>query len=89
MKCEICGKETTFSGDWKYLKFCSYKCAHKNVSWDLNRLNSHFCEKCYPYKPKLEDELFDYIKEIYKDETIIHDRNILKPKELDIYIYQN
>lgn len=159
--CPICGKETTFRGDWKYLKFCSYKCAHKNISWDYekygvsrsefyskiandlrektklryniksyNRIikilpknylklinhtnyevfnckclicskniilsryrifyntrnNLPLCYECNPKNPRLEDELFEYIKEIYKDETIIHDRNILKPKELDLYL---
>lgn len=159
--CPVCGKETSFRAEWRYLKYCSYKCAHKNESWNLNkfhktrsefykehyelnkqkcienknkstekeaieilnknqitvdkienlhnfycqcnvcntkfvihkskifylnRLNSKFCEVCFPYKPKLEDELFNYVKEIYKDETILHDRNIIKPKELDIYL---
>lgn len=35
--CPVCGKETTFRGEWRYLKFCSHKCAAQNSVWDFDK----------------------------------------------------
>lgn len=35
--CPACGKETTFRGDWSYLKFCSHKCASQNSVWNIDK----------------------------------------------------
>lgn len=71
VKCNICGSE------FKYSEFKSseYYCQHP------------YCRECSKKgTSKQEIELYSYIKSITNFEVILHDRNILKPKELDIYV---
>lgn len=47
------------------------------------------CHKCNPYvgRSRTEVEVFDFIKELLPDVEVEHsNRNIIKPKELDVYI---
>lgn len=47
------------------------------------------CLKCYPYSvgfSNKEKEVLDFVKSIYDGEIIENTRNIIPPKELDIYL---
>lgn len=47
------------------------------------------CLKCYPYSigfSNEEKEVLDFVKSIYDGEIIENTRNIISPKELDIYL---
>ena len=71
-KCNICNYE----GTW------SERAAH------LGMIKGHpFCENCYKQsRSRPEDEIINFIKTFYSGNILKNDRNIIKPKELDIFI---
>lgn len=77
--------------------YCKY--GHTHVyKWKCKKCGLEFdgkcddyiptCPKCYHCKSYKEIELLEYIKFIYTGEVIHCDRQILKPKEIDIYLPQ-
>ena len=49
-------------------------------------INGHGCPKCGNIISKGEDELYNFINQIYDGDIIKHDRKILNGKEIDIYL---
>lgn len=49
-------------------------------------INGHGCPKCGNIISKGENEIYEFISQIYNDNIIKHDRTLLNGKELDIYI---
>ena len=50
------------------------------------RIFAH-CRKCYPYGSSIEEkEVADFIKGIYSGLVLENDREVLKPRDLDIYL---
>lgn len=70
-KCLVCNKQITLS---RYRIFYN------------NRNNLPLCYECHPRNPLKEEELFEYINEIYKGEISLHNHKILNGKELDVYL---
>lgn len=69
-----------------YYTFKCNKCG--NVFKDDFHSGKPVCRKCNPTMvgtSHQEQRLFDYIKSIYTDEIVFHDRSILGGKELDVY----
>ena len=74
----------------EYYKTYKWKCKKCDNEFE-DHLYSHIptCPNCYPKlkgTSKLEKELLDFIKEIYKGEILENDRKIIYPYELDIVI---
>jgi hypothetical protein len=78
----------------KYLFYCKCEKVHNyeiDIELFYNRLshNINTCTICYPEKSIFSDkemELLNFIKENYSGVIEVNDREILKGKELDIYI---
>lgn len=51
-----------------------------------NHIKGHGCNKCRGHVSKPEIEITKFIKSIYNGSIINNNRNILKPKEIDIYL---
>jgi len=76
------------------LYYCNCEKGHDykiNIGLFHNRLSHgiNTCTICYPENTVSsinENEVYDFIKENYKDEIILNDRKILEGMELDIYI---
>jgi endogenous inhibitor of DNA gyrase (YacG/DUF329 family) len=73
----------------------SIKCEKHNKIWDWDRqmyLRNHtqgypFCSECHNEKTsKGEQEIFEFVKSIYSNEILRNARNIIFPKEIDIYL---
>lgn len=74
IECKICGSTTTSSTSY----------FNKKISAKKNP-----CLVCSPplySESKSENEMYDYLKEIYKGEIIVHDRKICNGKEIDFYL---
>jgi len=74
IKCKICQKISTSSTSY----------FNKKISAKQNP-----CLECSPplySESKSENELHDYIKEIYKEKIIVHDRKICEGKEIDFFL---
>lgn len=72
-KCPVCGEITYFG-----LQFLC-----RRLKWNIE-----LCSNCVPKAgiSNLEKNLLNYIKEIYSGEIIENDKNVIKPKELDIVL---
>ncbi len=72
-KCPVCGEITYFG-----LQFLC-----RRLKWNID-----LCSNCVPKAgiSNLEKNLLNYIKEIYSGEIIENDKNVIKPKELDIVL---
>jgi len=74
----------------KNLKYPCDKCGKVFLtSYDIlsgKRNKKHFCETCRPSVSSGELEVLDFIKEIYKGQIFSNSREIIPPKELDIYL---
>lgn len=72
-KCPVCGEITYFG-----LQFLC-----RRLKWNID-----LCSNCVPRTgiSNLEKNLLNYIKEIYSGEIIENDKNVIKPKELDIVL---
>lgn len=81
-------KEDYIGNKEKYLFKCN-KCGNEFLS-SLSDGDIPRCIKCFPLgiiKSKAEDEIILFLRSLLPNEKIIHgDRNVLKPKELDIFI---
>jgi len=69
--------------------FKCIKCNHTFSQLWNNIQQGYLCPKCYPRNAGYsipEKELTDYIKSIIHNEVIENSRQIIPPKELDIYI---
>jgi hypothetical protein len=62
-----------------------FKCKSCNSIFERNIDNGSY-PICYCSNKHYENEIIEYIKSITDENIIIHDRTILCPKELDIYI---
>lgn len=49
-------------------------------------LSESGCPTCFSFVSKAEDELYDFLKTLTPEQIIRHNRNIIYPYELDIYI---
>lgn len=49
-------------------------------------LKEYECPKCHPHYSKGEKEIVEFIRGIYSGEVLENVRNVISPKELDIYI---
>lgn len=68
-----------------YYDFICTKCGNEFRDSFTNAFP--ICRKCHPQKfLKQETELIDYVKSIYNGTIIEHDRSLISPKELDIYL---
>jgi hypothetical protein len=67
-----------------------YQIAEKlkvSPSWVSQTLHKHGIPVSLKYnEPKEETDIVNFIKTFYDGEIILHDRNILQPKEIDIFI---
>ena len=72
-KCPVCGEITYFG-----LQFLC-----RRLKWNID-----LCSNCVPRAgiSNLEKNMLNYIKEIYSGEIIENDKNVIKPKELDIVL---
>lgn len=72
-KCPVCGEITYFG-----LQFLC-----RRLKWNID-----LCSNCIPKAgiSNLEKNMLNYIKEIYSGEIIENDKNVIKPKELDIVL---
>lgn len=72
-KCPKCGEITYFG-----LQFLC-----RRLKWNIN-----LCSNCIPKAgiSNLEKNMVNYIKEIYSGKIIENDKNVIKPKELDIVL---
>ena len=73
----------------KILKFRCKRCGNEFMSLHKNGVHSK-CDKCFPhgYGNSIEEsELYDFISNLIPGSKVVrHDRTVLKPMELDIYI---
>ena len=71
LQCNACGEE--FETTWKRVNGCYGKI---------------LCPHCFKQSGTsvAEQEIYKYVQSIYQGEVLLHDRKILKPKELDILI---
>jgi hypothetical protein len=72
--CKVCEKNTTVSTSY----------FNKKISAEQNP-----CLECSPplySESKLENELYDYLKEIYQGNILIHDRKLCNGKEIDFLL---
>lgn len=71
-------------------KRLSYRCNICNNEFSVRAVNRYpICRKCHPLIKGFsveEKEVVNFIQSIYEGNIIENDRDILKPKELDIYI---
>jgi len=79
-----------FSRQRQYLDFkckkCSFVCKKTLQAFERGSL----CPKCYPIsKSKSEIEVFEYVKSLGFNDAVSGDRNIIKPKEIDISLKQS
>ena len=72
-KCPVCGEITYF--DLQFL--C------RRLKWNID-----LCSNCIPKAgiSNLEKNMVNYIKDIYSGKIIENDKNVIKPKELDIVL---
>lgn len=72
IKCEFCGN--------------TFEILNNLMNFRIKR-GDHICTNCNPKKQNIqENELYYFIKENYNGEIKRSDRNVLKGKELDIYL---
>lgn len=63
------------------------KCGNTFTSTQVTYNKDIFCRKCVPVEKNVyENEIYEYIKSIYNGDIIKNDREIIKPKEIDILI---
>jgi hypothetical protein len=76
-----------YGGVNKKYKFKCNKCSSEFLD-SLDDGNIPLCPLCFPksQSQKFEFEIYKYIKEIYNNSVILHDKTILNKLELDIYI---
>lgn len=64
-------------------------CPQHGSFWQTptNHLQGYGCPKCTPLHSKCEDEIYDFLVGLLGEDNVIqHDRIILAPKEIDLYI---
>ena len=73
---------------WKHLKCGNeFKTAMHQTKTFKSSSYIPYCPYCFPHnKSKTETEVYDFIKSIYTENIIQHDRKIIAPYELDIVI---
>ena len=85
---------TGFAGHSHYMWRC-VKCGcefedHRRGTTGFRRCSSvPLCPTCYPpmlYSSFMEEKVFEFIKSIYGGTVIRHDRSVISPLELDIYV---
>ena len=79
-----------FSRQRQYLDFkckkCGFECKKTLQAFERGSL----CPKCYPVtRSKAEIEIYEYIVNLRIDDVLSNDRNLIKPKEIDILSKQN
>ncbi len=79
-----------FSRQRQYLDFkckkCDFVCKKTLQAFERGSL----CPKCYPIsKSKAELEVYEYVKSLGFNDAVSGDRNIIKPKEIDISLKQS
>ena len=77
--------EEYFSRQRQYLDFKCKKCDFVSKKTLQAFERGSLCPKCYPVsRSKAEIEIFDYVKSLGFDSVVSNDRNVIKPKEIDI-----
>lgn len=79
-----------FSRQRQYLDFkckkCGFECKKTLQAFERGSL----CPKCYPVtRSKAEIEIYEYIVNLRIVDVLSNDRNLIKPKEIDILSKQN
>lgn len=76
--------------DYKYavekVEIKCARCGNTFMQTPNDHLNGCGCPHCGCANPKSEDEIVDFIKSIGINNVIKHDRTVIPPKELDIYL---
>jgi predicted Zn-ribbon and HTH transcriptional regulator len=82
--------EEYFSRQRQYLDFkckkCGFECKKTLQAFERGSL----CPKCYPItRSQAEVEIYEYISSLEIKHVLTNDRNIIKPKEIDVLIKQH
>ena len=82
--------EEYFNRQRQYLDFkckkCNFICKKTLQAFERGSL----CPKCFPVNKSVSEiEIFEYVKSLGFDDAVSGDRNIIKPKEIDITLKQS
>lgn len=79
--------EEYISRQKQYLEFKCKKCDFISFKTLQAFERGSLCPKCFPLsKSKGEIEVYDFVKSIYFNEILSGARNVISPKEIDIYL---
>ena len=84
-KFELVSDPTTYRNKYQKLEFRCKSCGKIQLKNTMMLAASPVCYACHPKESKAQLEIFEFVRSLAPD-AISCDREVIKPKELDIYV---